>query len=265
MKLDDLIDLPPWDWPHDAAQRILAVLERPDDEDVLSAARLAGEYVVMSDDIAHALLDLIRSDAAEEVRAAATSSLGTALEDVDTMGADDPDVSISRSCFRRIQKSLRGLYFDGDVPELVRRRALESSVHAPAEWHANAIRAAHASGDPDWLQTALSCMGYVDGFDDELVAALAREEEYLRLEAVIAIGQRHVDAAWPDLARLVKSRATGKDLRLAAIEALAAIRPEASQSILSDLLDDDDDDIAEAAGEAFGLAAVFAEHLDDEL
>ena len=56
MKMRDLAEIPPWDWPPTASVSILEVLgdrEAPSDERQL-AVELAGDLVVMNDDLAGA-------------------------------------------------------------------------------------------------------------------------------------------------------------------------------------------------------------------
>ena len=59
-----------------------------------------------------------------------------------------------------------------------------------------------------------------------------------------------MDAAWPHIATLITTEDTEKYLLLAAIEAVAGIRPQEASEILIDMADSDDEDIAEAAYEA---------------
>jgi hypothetical protein len=56
---------------------------------------------------------------------------------------------------------------------------------------------------------------------------------------------------------------TAKELRLAAIDAVASIRPVEAGEILHKLTASDDDDIMEAAYEALVMAGIMAE-LEDE-
>jgi hypothetical protein len=53
-------------------------------------------------------------------------------------------------------------------------------------------------------------------------------------------------------------------LLLAAIDAVAGIRPQEAPGLLRDLTDDDDDDIAEAAFEAIAMAEGLLHDDDDE-
>lgn len=164
---------------------------------------------------------------------------------------------ISETKFNEIQKTLCKLYLDTDVPKEVRRRILEASVRAPQEWHPDAIREAYASADESWRLTAVLCMRFVRGFDEQILEALDTENQDIRCEAVCAAGSWEVDAAWPHIAGLITAKDTKKNLLLAAIEASAGIRPQEAEEILIDLIESEDEDIAEAASEAIAMAGAF--------
>jgi len=143
---------------------------------------------------------------------------------------------------------------DANVPRDVRRRILEASVRAPQDWHPAAIRAAYLSDDEVWRLTAVFCMRFVRGFDPQILEALNSPSPEIHYEAVLAAGNWEVDAAWPHLAALVTSAKTEKSLRLAAIDAVASIRPHDALELLDDLADSDDEDIADAVHEALATA-----------
>jgi hypothetical protein len=63
-----------------------------------------------------------------------------------------------------------------------------------------------------------------------------------------------VDAAWDDVSGLLTTKGTEKELLLAAIEAVASIRPEEAIELLSRFVSSEDEDIAEAAHEAIAMA-----------
>jgi hypothetical protein len=75
-----------------------------------------------------------------------------------------------------------------------------------------------------------------------------------RLIAAELAGDWSVDAAWPHVASLVAAEDVDKPLRLAAIDAVASIRPEDAEEVLGDLLDSPDEDIVEAVQEALAMA-----------
>ena len=267
MDLKTLQDTPPWDWPTDAGKKFQEILidHQADKTDRLIAAKLAGDLTVINDDLADALTAIIRSPGEpEQLRVRAAIALGPVLEQADTDGFEDPDdVPISRRTFRNIQDLLQKLYFDNSIPKEVRRRILEASVRAPESWHQNAIQAAYSSGDKDWMLTAVFAMGRVRGFDDQILEALKSADPEIHYEAVEAAGTWGLAAAWSHIVALVHGAATPKPLLLAAISAVASIRPAEARRILVDLIDSGDEEIAEAADEAIGMAETVSDEEDD--
>ena len=257
MDLKTLQDTPPWEWPKGTGKMFLAILRDPHAAaaDRLLAAGLAGDFTVINDALAAALLSILGSaDEPAELRARAAISLGPALEQADIEEFDDPDaVPISEKSFRAIKQSLRQLFVDSGVPELVRRSILEAAVRAPEDWHAGAIHSAWSNADREWKLTAAFCMNYVRGFDQQVLEALKSTDPGIHYQAVRAAGTWEVEAAWPHLAALATSD-TNKPRRLAAIEALGTICPLESVEILANLTDSEDEDIAETAGEAMRTA-----------
>ena len=80
-----------------------------------------------------------------------------------------------------------------------------------------------------------------------------------------AAGNWGIDAAWPNIVALVHSDGADKHLRLAAIDAIAGIRPQEAWEILDDLTVSEDEDIVEAACEAIAMAkGLLDEEYDDE-
>ena len=268
MDFKTLQDTPPWDWPRDAGKRFQEILidHRADESDRLVAAELAGDLTVINDELADSLTAIIRSpDEPERLRARAAIALGPVLEQAETDGFKDPDdAPITQRTFRHIQDSLQKLHFDNSIPKEVRRRILEASVRAPESWHQIAIRAAYSSGDKDWMLTAVFSMRWVRGFDDQILEALKSADPEIHYEAVEAAGNWGLAAAWSHIVALVHDAAPPKSLLLAAIGAVASIRPAEARRILIDLADSDDEEIAEAADEAIGMAETASDEEDDE-
>jgi hypothetical protein len=218
--------------------------------------------------LADALLGVVSNpDEPEELRARAAVSFGAALEQADLEEletgefGDFAEVPITLGTFRRIQRELHRIYQDESVPKIVRRRILEGSVRAPADWHADAIRRAYSSGDREWMLTAVFAMRYVRGFDAQILEALKSSDSDIRCEAVSAAGNWELSAASPAVLALVNDGATPKPLLLAAIDAIASIRPKDARDNLGQLKKSGDEEIAEAADEAIALAAAAG---DDE-
>jgi hypothetical protein len=267
MNLTTLKDTPPWEWPDGTAATLLDILrgDGGSASDLLLAAELAGDLTVINAELVDALLAILRrSNTPEAVRGQAAISLGPVLEHADTGSFEDPDdLPITERSYREIQESLHELYLDANVPSDVRRRILEASVRAPQAWHGAAIRAAYGSGDEAWRLTAVFCMRFVRGFEEQILEALASTNPDIHYEAVVAAGNWGLDAAWLPIAALVASRKTEKPLLLAAIEAAAGIRPHEALEILDDLADSDDEDIAAAVDEAMAMAE--GDSVEDDL
>ncbi|OQY50241.1 MAG: hypothetical protein B6240_02020 [Desulfobacteraceae bacterium 4572_87] len=269
MDLKVLENLPPWEWPEGTDKMLLGILldNQKDKSDRLRAAGLAGDYTVINDELAAALLSIVRNgEELAAIRAKAVISLAPVLETAYIDEFENPeDVPISEETFHGIQALLRELYVDMDVPMEVRRRTLEGSVRAPQEWHKEAIREAYSSGDALWRLTAVFCMRYVRGFDTQILEALESENKEIHYEAVCAAGIWEVDAAWSHIASLATSELTDKWLRLAAIEGVGSIRPQEAAEILNDLTLSDDEDIVEMAYEAMAMSGLFPdEGYDDD-
>jgi hypothetical protein len=248
MDLKALKDTPPWDWPEDTAEQLLAVLADEDasEPDLLLAADMAGDLIVMNDEVAEALVGLLSCEGcAPALRAQAAHSLRPILQHAELEGAEDPDgMPISQATFRGLQAALGQLYTDQFVPGEVRRGILEASVHAPERWHRDAILRAYREDDEAWKLSAVFCMGFVHGFDAEILQALDHENENIHREAVVAAGTWRIEAAWAHIAALVASPETPKELRLTAIEAAAYIDQREARELLADIADSDDEDIA---------------------
>lgn len=268
MDLKTLQNTPPWEWPRDAGKKFQKILidRQANETDRLIAAELAGDLTVMNDELADALTAIIRRpEEPEQLRAAAAIALGPVLEQSCTSEFEDPDdVPITQRTFRNIQDWLHKLHFDHSIPKEVRRRILEASVRAPEEWHQNAIRAAYSSGDKEWILTAVFSMRWVRGFDDQILEALKSGDAEIQREAIQAAGDWELAAAWSHVLALVRDAATPKSLLLAAIGAVASIRPAEARSVLADLADSDDEEIAEAVDKAIGMAETLPDEEDDE-
>jgi hypothetical protein len=269
MDLKILQDTPPWDWPRDAGKRFQEILgdQRASASDRLAAAELAGDITVINDELADSLMAVIGGqNEPEPLRARAAIALGPVLELADTDGFDDPeDIPITEPKFHGIQALLQKLYSGQSIPKEVRRRILEASVRAPESWHRNAISAAYSSGDRDWVLTAVFSMQWVAGFDDQILEALKSADADIHLRAVEAAGNWGVDAAWPHVAALVEDARTPKPLLISAISAIATIRPEEAMEILVDFAGSGDEEIAEAAKEAIGMAEIVSDEDDEDL
>jgi hypothetical protein len=263
MDVKTLAQTPSWKWPGNAGATLLGMLRdaRAPESDRALAAQLAGDLVVMNDDVAEVLLSILQSGSEpEQLRGRAAIALGAVLEDGDLQGFDDPDVvAIAEPTFHRIRKSLHAVFTDARVPDAVRRSVLEASVRAPEPWHRGALRAAWVSGDDAWKVTALFGMGHVPGFENEILQTLESANPDLRYEAVVAAGNREIDAAWPCITEIITSPRPDKALLLAAIDAAPGIRPAETPALLIPLEGSNDEDVAAAVEEALAMATALSD------
>jgi len=270
MDLKLLKDTPPWDWPKDTDKMFLQILNssKADESDRLLTAELAGDFTVINDGLVDALLSILRNrDESELLQGKAAISLGPVLEHADIEGFEDPeDVPITEQTFHRTQELLHKLYVDDNVLKSVRRRILEASVRAPQDRQRDTIRVAYPSDAGEWRLTAVFCMSITRGFDDQIIEALESENPDIHYQAVCAAGNWEVDAAWSHITKLVTSEDIDKPLLLAAIDALALIRPQEAGVILFDLTKSDDEDIIDAAYEAMAMTGegLLDEDYDEE-
>lgn len=273
MQIKELYDMEPWDWPLNADEIITKVLsdKQADYEERLMAAELAGDVIVIDDDIARILLDIIGSaDEQDELRGQAAISLGPALEYADIEEFDDPeDVPISEDMYENIQDTLFDFFEDEQLPKLVRRKVLEASVRSAQEWHHKVVQSAYESADEEWKLTAVFCMPYLSGFDKQILEGLKSKDSAIQYHAVCAAGNWGLNEAWPTVCELANSEEIDKEVRLEAIAALGTIKPKKSLEILNDLIESDDEDVVATAYEALGMAegilGFFTENEDDLL
>ncbi|MBN1288838.1 MAG: hypothetical protein JXA49_04285 [Actinobacteria bacterium] len=257
MDVNYLSEIPPWEWPTGTAEFLLGILRNKDAElsERMLAADVAGNYVVINDTLAAELLKIV-ADAREskELRAVAAVSFGPALEYSYVEGFDDPeDALITEVAFKRIQNVLHELYEDENVPKEVRRRILEGSVRAPQDWHRDAVSEAYSSEDEDWVLTAVFSMGYISGFDEQVIESLESANHEVQYQAIRAAGEWRIKNAWPHIKALLSSKKTDRGLLLAAIEASVEVNPLEASGILDQYVCSDDEEISDAAMEAMNM------------
>jgi len=262
-----LAEMPPWDWPRDAGTIIAKTLTEKNAslEDRLVAADLAGQIVVIDEAMCDLLLRMTANlEEPEQLRGLAVISLGPVLEQMDTSEEDDPydDPPITFEKFRHIRATLEKFYRDEAMPKEVRRRILEAAVRSPDDWQREAIREAWATGDTEWMLTAVFGMRYVKGFDVEILQALKSPDEDTQYEAILGAGNWGLSGASDHVLAIVRNPIAPKELLLAAIEALSQVAPKEAEEILYELRDSDDPEISEAAEEA--MIFIHKEDFDED-
>lgn len=264
MDMESLAETPSREWPDSAGDVLRRTLGDADGDPAerALAAEMAGSLTVLDDDLAQELLTVLRNaDEPELLRGSAAIALGPILEDLDMGFYEDglEGAPVTADTAREIRTTLRQVHQDPEAPTEVRRRALEGSIRAPADWHAEAVRAAWESEDPDWRLTAVFCMAYLPGFEDEILASLESEDPRLRFEAVQAAGERELAEAWPHLRAILNDPDPDLDLLFAAIEAVPGVRPDEAEDALGHLLESPDEEVVEATHAAIEFAEVLRE------
>jgi hypothetical protein len=244
-----------WEWPDNADEIIFEVLldEKADLSDRLIAAELAGDEFMIRDSNALTLLDIVCSeDEPLELRIQSAISLRTTFNDYlpEDLDEDDEVAVVLPDTIESIQQDFRRLYSDPSQPKALCQQILQTSVMSPEDWHQDAILEAYKSKDIDWKIAALYCMQYFEGFDNEIIACIKHENPDVRIGAIVAAGAWSLDEAWNDIAKLLKSKKTPKQIMLAAIESSASIGQDEAIPILEKLAESSDEDIADAAQEA---------------
>jgi hypothetical protein len=259
MELSALSKLPPWEWPEEAGSILTRVIldHDADAEDRTLAAEMAGDITVINDDLIGVLLGVL-ADTTEpaELRGMCAIATGPVLEYAYTTGFEENSYDappISEQTYDTIHEDLYARFVDEDEDMEVRRRALEASVRAPQDWHRGAITAVHASGDEAWYLTAVFCMSYVNGFDEQIIAAMDHADIEVQVEAIRAAGTWALDAAWDKITPLFEAEEVDKEVLMVAIDAAAQIRRGEAAKLLVHLTDIDDEDVVEAVHDALTL------------
>ena len=243
-------DIPPWEWPADLGDKLLAVLkdENRSEEDRSLAAELAADYTVINEDLTEALLAiLLDQDLSPEFRGKAAISLGVVLATVELEGGFDfpEDVPISEALYQRLVGHLERICRGSEAKEL-RRRGLEAAVRSPQGWEANFVRAAHAGEDQEWRLSAVFAMRFLKGFDTEIMEALNDPDPQILAEAIRAAANWEVNGAWRKIARILSEKNLPKPVALACIRAVGMLRPNQVERLLDRFSKSRDPDIASA-------------------
>jgi len=175
----------PDQWPESTAAEVLALLRDPhaDHEELLTALRLGGDPALVSDAFLQEMLRLLKpSSTNPEITMNAALAVEPVLQ-VTALGRVE-DLGVAPDMIRAVLAALRRLVETPAMDASVRRAAMESAACCPGPWMPAAVREAFASPDGAWRQSAVFCMGFLEGFGKELAAARQDAEANVRWEAV---------------------------------------------------------------------------------
>ncbi len=225
---------------------IFAIGMRDPDDDV-RARSVAALWENDSRDLMVTMLDMVKNDSSEEVRAAAASNLRRFA-----YMAEDGRLLLKDK--HRIADVLLESIRNFNEPVTVRRRALESLGPLEIPERDQEIRAALNSGEPKMKASAIFAMGIT--FDPKWLPDILKEisnpDAEVRYEAATACGELEDPSAILALLPLVKDVDTRT--RLAAITSLGQIGGSQAKRMLEQLMLSDDDTVRQTAEEALALA-----------
>ena len=225
---------------------IFAIGMRDPDDDV-RARSVAALWENDSRDLMVTMLDMVKNDSCEEVRAAAASNLRRFA-----YMAEDGRLLLKDK--HRIADVLLESIRNFNEPVTVRRRALESLGPLEIPERDQEIRAALNSGEPKMKASAIFAMGIT--FDPKWLPDILKEisnpDAEVRYEAATACGELEDPSAILALLPLVKDVDTRT--QLAAITSLGQIGGSQAKRMLEQLMLSDDDTVRQTAEEALALA-----------
>lgn len=196
------------------------------------AISILDDYQV--EDLIPRLLDIVSTDEHSAVRAQAARALGSFVY----LGEiDDLPQEVTSQIEDRLFQAI-----ENDPVGEVRQRALESLGYSSREELPELIAQAFASGEKEWMASALLAMGRsVDPrWEDRVLNSLGDKWPRLREESARAAGELELSEAVESLIELLDD--TEKSVRLAASWSLSQIGGEGVQEALEQLLEDADDD-----------------------
>ena len=215
------------------------------------------------------LVKLLQADPAQEVRAAAASTLGhfVYLDEIEEI----PSGRITPAL-----QALRTTIASTSEPLEVRRRAVEAISFSCADDVPDIIRTAYASPDETMRVSAVFAMGSSadEQWIDTVISELEAQLPAMRYEAARAAGELEARSAAPTLARLLDD--PDVEAQTMAVWALGQIGGDRARKLLTRVTKGDDEALAEAATEALeemdwmhGLERdmplfVFDPHADEE-
>ena len=254
-----------WDLPQESRGVLLDSLESDDAAVRLEALEMLSHS--LDDSLALRALDLARQDPDEEVRVAAVLALGPGLGASEGDDFEEPGATrgspLSAETTAALGQGLKQLYFDSEAPKVVRRRALETAVFAPGAWQEGATRAAWASGDAEWKQSAIFAMARLPGFERELVEGLRDRSPLVRLESARAVGDSGIREAAARLLALARAADEEHLVRMAAMESLGLLGDRHALVALREIAAGADSELAYAARSAIARITAGDESGDD--
>jgi len=145
--LTTLQGMPVGQWPAWAIPALRTALRDRRDTQRALAIELCAP--LLDDRLASELLELLADDEEElSCRLAATSSLSVGLEPPSLWTRSGSTLS-EKTCVQ-IQLAMKQRYYDGSLPDELRRAVLLASTRSEEGWHQGAVRAAYRAPELEW-------------------------------------------------------------------------------------------------------------------
>lgn len=217
------------------------IMADPDPRVRLSA--LEGLQFNSDDSMIDPLIEILRRDPNEEVRAAAAESLGVFMM-AGVLG------KLSERRNDKVYAALMGVLLTEAETSPVYANALISISCVSNEEVDYRIRSAYKSEDENLRVSAVTAMGVSanDAYEDFVRKELNSPNEDMRSEAATAAGSLEMVDAVPALGKLMEDPLPF--VAISAIDALAMIGNPQARKLLENAAESDDEEIAEAAAEA---------------
>jgi HEAT repeat protein len=205
-----------------------------DEDPEVRATAINSLWEVEAPNLIAPFIDFLQHDPDATVRAAAAGALGrfVYLGEVDELPTPQA---------RRVENVLLGV-IQGNDDLNVRRRALEAVAYSSRPEVAPLISAAYASPEEKMRVSALFAMGRTadPAWSAQVRAELENVLPEIRFEAARAAGELELKEAVPALAQLVED--VDPQVREAAIWSLSQVGGPEAERLLTDLLNQADDD-----------------------
>jgi HEAT repeat protein len=180
-------------------------------------------------DLIHLFLGMLENDTDDAVRATAAQALGRFVY----MGEVE---ELPEDTFHELEDRLLAVV-NSDQAGLIRRKALEALGYSSHPAITPLIEKAFASGERDWVASALFAMGRSanEKWEGPVLSMLNNPHPIIRSEAARAAGELELTESAPTLLEMLTD--DNDDVRAAAIWSLSQIGGQGVRQVLEDMLE----------------------------
>jgi HEAT repeat protein len=227
-----------------------------DTDPAVRASAISGLWEDVDPALIAPLLNLLRTDDQEAVRAAAASALGRYVYEGELEEIDKARV-------QPIVTALKAIYRDVAQPIEVRRRALESLGFLSDDDTSQLITQAYHHANDRLKLSAVFAMGRsldTERWGSIVLEELAAPDPEMRYEAARAVGELEYAPAVRKLGELLED--VDEEVQLVAVWSLGQIGGERAKQLLIAVLDSDAEHLHEEAEDALAELEFKGDHLD---